>query len=496
MLRQKTFAETRRRGYDAEREPIPDRKAAVCRMKKAVLKCIRVLVLLFALYLLVSLIVPPLFQKEPEPAEAHSTGAGERVLCIDDNRDALVWRLRLIGEAEHEIILSTFDFRTDNSGTDLLAALNDAAERGVDVKILVDGLSGDRNLRRSELVGALASHSNVQIRLYNPLDLLTPWKINYRLHDKYLIADGTQYLLGGRNTNDLFLGEYRDREDRNMDREVLVLSAGEAEGSAGEAEGSAGELGAYFAKIWDEPCCEAISGSRKNREAALETLRSHFEETRGRYPEAYSPADWQSGMPEARSVTLLSNPTAPENKAPMLWEQLCGILERGEHIWIETPYAICDDRMLDALSRLCGDGRRVQILTNAPESGANIFGCAEYRNEKPRLLAAGCEIFEAACAQSLHTKTVLVDDSISVIGSYNLDPRSTYLDTELMLVIDCPELNHSLRETASARAAQSRRVLPDGTETEGPDFEASMPLSKKAGYAILRIFTGLFRYLR
>ncbi len=488
MLRQKTFAETRRRGYDAERKPIPDGKAAVCRMKKAVLKCIRVLVLLFALYLLVSLIVPPLFQKEPEPAETRSTGAGERVLCIDDNRDALVWRLRLIGEAEREIILSTFDFRTDNSGTDLLAALNDAAERGVNVKILVDGLSGDRNLRRSELVGALASHPNVQIRLYNPLNLLTPWKINYRLHDKYLIADGTQYLLGGRNTNDLFLGEYRDREDRNIDREVLVLSAG-------KAESSAAELGAYFAKIWGEPCCETISGSRKNREAALETLRSHFAETRGRYPEAYSPADRQSETLEARSVTLLSNPTAPENKAPMLWEQLCGILERGEHIWIETPYAICDARMLDALSRLCGDGRQVQILTNAPESGANIFGCAEYRNEKPRLLAAGCEIFEAACAQSLHTKTVLVDDSISVIGSYNLDPRSTYLDTELMLVIDCPELNRSLRETASARAAQSRRVLPDGTETEGPDFEASMPLSKKAGYAILRIFTGLFRYL-
>ncbi len=51
-------------------------------------------------------------------------------------------------------------------------------------------------------------------KLYNPINLMTPWKINYRLHDKYLIVDGKQYLLGGRNTNDLFLGEYKDKEDQ------------------------------------------------------------------------------------------------------------------------------------------------------------------------------------------------------------------------------------------------------------------------------------------
>lgn len=58
----------------------------------------------------------------------------ERVLCIDDNREALIWRLRLIDRAENEIILSTFDFRVDNSGKDMIAALNEAAERGVNIK--------------------------------------------------------------------------------------------------------------------------------------------------------------------------------------------------------------------------------------------------------------------------------------------------------------------------------------------------------------------------
>ena len=64
-----------------------------------------------------------------------------------------------------------------------------------------------------------------------------------------------------------------------------------------------------------------------------------------------------------------------------------------------------------------------------------------------------------------------------------------------MLVIDCPELNQCLRDNASVKAEQSRRVLPDGTENEGPDFQGEMPFYKKAGYFLLRLLTGLFRYL-
>lgn len=126
--------------------------------------------ILFVLYILISLIVPPIFQKEPielEGAEFAGTGVTERVLCIDDNREALIWRLRLIDRAENEIILSTFDFRVDNSGKDMIAALNEAAERGVNIKILVDGISGDMYLRCNRLIGALAANTNVQIKLYS-----------------------------------------------------------------------------------------------------------------------------------------------------------------------------------------------------------------------------------------------------------------------------------------------------------------------------------------
>ncbi len=113
-------------------------------------------------------------------------------------------------------------------------------------------------------------------------------------------------------------------------------------------------------------------------------------------------------------------------------------------------------------------------MTNAIESGANPFGCTDYLNEKKNILATGSEVFEVSCGQSLHTKTILVDDHISMIGSYNLDLRSTYLDTELMLVIDCPELYQCLRENASVKAEQSRHVLPMEQMNEGRIFKERM----------------------
>ena len=455
-------------------------------MKNVIFKGIKALAILFVLYILISLIVPPIFQKEPielEGAEFAGTGVTERVLCIDDNREALIWRLRLIDRAENEIILSTFDFRVDNSGKDMIAALNEAAERGVNIKILVDGISGDMYLRCNRLIGALAANTNVQIKLYNPINLMTPWKINYRLHDKYLIVDGKQYLLGGRNTNDLFLGEYKDKEDRNIDREVLVCSDG--------TNSSTEALTAYFAKIWDLPCNKEISGNRRNLQKAQETLRTHYTELQGSYAEAYLPVDLERETLEAKSITLLSNPTSPENKAPVLWEQLSGIMKNGESILIETPYIICNNGMYETLAGFCEGGRRVQIMTNAIESGANPFGCTDYLNEKKNILATGSEVFEVSCGQSLHTKTILVDDHISMIGSYNLDLRSTYLDAHR-------DAFEAADGTLGGTAADGRAriMLVVGTDERGlthPNWQGNLSFALKLETLLRRRAPGLSR---
>lgn len=186
----------------------------------------------YLLYAVLTVIFVPLPQKETTgelwsryETRLSADAAQERVKSIESADDALLWRLWLIESAEKEIIFSTFDLRADGSGQDLMAALYGAAQRGVRVRVIVDGLNGFLHLQNSGVLRALAAEENVEVRFYDPIDLLRPWKLNYRLHDKYLIADGDRYILGGRNTNDLFLGSYQEKQ--NIDRDVLVVSDGE-----------------------------------------------------------------------------------------------------------------------------------------------------------------------------------------------------------------------------------------------------------------------------
>ena len=196
------------------------------------------------LYVLGSLLVPPLAgtQRKSDRQIKLPAPAAERVCLVDGNEEALRWRLRLIRSAQSEIVLSTFDFRADESGSDVVAALLDAAERGVQVRLLVDGMNAQLHLQGSAAFQALAAHENAEIMFYNPLRLTRLWSANYRCHDKYLIIDRGAYLLGGRNTSDLFLGSGGTAR-QNMDRDVVVCGSG-------SGRGSAAALLDYFEDIW------------------------------------------------------------------------------------------------------------------------------------------------------------------------------------------------------------------------------------------------------
>ena len=183
------------------------------------------------------------YQKKFAKQSFYSDTAGtERVAYINDNTDALLYRLHMLDEAKDEIILSTFDFNADKSGQDMMASLLHAADRGVSVRILVDGISGFLDVKRNPWFQALASHENVSIRIYNPINLLKPWNLQARMHDKYVIVDQKMYLLGGRNTTNLFLGDYS--RSKNIDRELFVYETAENDSS------SIRQLTDYFESVW------------------------------------------------------------------------------------------------------------------------------------------------------------------------------------------------------------------------------------------------------
>ena len=165
-------------------------------MKKTFrIKCFKLVLgvsLCFLIYLLVSLIIPPLIgthEKSDTQAEVSIT-TSERVCLIDNNEDALLWRLRLIRSAQEEIILSTFDFRADSSGTDVIAALWGAAERGVQVRLIIDGINAQLHLSGSDVFQALAAHDNVEVKFYN-MEVELDHNLMTRHEGLYIIGDGS-----------------------------------------------------------------------------------------------------------------------------------------------------------------------------------------------------------------------------------------------------------------------------------------------------------------
>ena len=370
----------------------------------------------------------------------------ERAVIIEKNSQALLERVRLIQNAKDEIILSTFAFKSDESGKLILGALHDAADRGVHVRILVDGME---------------SWIDVEIRLYNKANPLKPWKTMGRMHDKYLIADGKIYILGGRNTYNYFLGDFPGH--KNFDRDVLVVC------DEPQKDNSVNQLLDYFETIWEQEDCRYFHNSKKLadrqsvKKAVLE-LQEGYQQYFEVNKEKICDTDYADETFETEKITLLSNPIHTQAKEPVVWYQLGELMKNAkERVKIHTPYIICNDMMYNTWEEIAQKVPDFSIMTNSVANNGNPFGAADYAKNRNRILETGIDIWEYEGGYSYHGKSILIDDDLSVIGSFNMDMRSTYLDTELMLVIRSKEINKQLEDGMMEYESVSRQVLDDGT---------------------------------
>lgn len=451
------------------------------------------IMLIFLLIYIALLVVPYIqhkkvsaaYQKEFKKRSFYSDHLGtERVAYINDNTDALLYRLHMIEDANEEIILSTFDFNADQSGQDMMASLLHAADRGVSVRVLIDGISGFLDVKRNPWFQAFASHKNVSIRIYNPVNLLKPWNLQARLHDKYVIIDQKMYLLGGRNTTNLFLGDYS--KSKNIDRELFVYETKENDAS------SIRQLHAYFESVWSlsdskkftcPKMTERIRDCKHKLEKRYDTLTQN-------YSDAYQTWDYEALTLQTNKISLLSNPIESANKEPHMWYSLHQLMMQGEQVSIYTPYIICGTEMYQDLSALSKKEIPVEIITNDVASGANPWGCTDYLNQKKNIWNTGTQVYEFMGSHSCHTKAVLIDDRMSIVGSYNMDMRSTYQDTELMLAVDCLELNSIIRDEMELDKSYSKTMETDGGYAYGEHYVSKdLSFGKKFFYGILRVVT-------
>ena len=151
--------------------------------------------------------------------------------------------------------------------------------------------------------------------------------------------------------------------------------------------------------------------------------------------------------------------------------------------------------MYDVLTEISSHAD-LKIILNAVEKGSNPWGCTDYLNQKKKILKTGADVYELMNEHAVHTKAALIDDRLSVVGSYNLDMRSTYLDTELMLVIDSQELNEQIQKNENIYMEKSKEVLSNGQETQGAQYETKvLNWQKKLFYGVLRIIIRPLRQL-
>lgn len=404
--------------------------------------------------------------------------APERVRCIDDNVEALKWRLRLIESAEKSVDISSFEFSNDKSGHLILAALNDAADRGVEIRILADAYHGARDIPRDHSFQALLNKPEVEIKLYNPLNPLKLWKVNYRLHDKLFIVDGKTYIAGGRNTNDLFLGEGKGKKKRhNKDRDLLVFSLNEP--------GSSDYVLKRFNDLWNEKSAKKIIAKGNTDDSEL---KATMKQLKSKDKDLGIPPDGDRDGEPVDSIVLLFNNSKAEIKKPVLWNELVYLMEAGEDVIIETPYYMGDKKMDNDLKK---SKSKYSLILNSPDTGANPWGSSELIFSE-RNLKKTVNLYENYGSHSNHRKTILLGDNLSVIGSFNMDIRSVYLDTEMIMLVESENLNKSLRESAVKQMKKSKVLTSN--DVINPVNMKVKPL-KRAFLVLMKMLTVLLHPL-
>jgi putative cardiolipin synthase len=448
-------------------------------------------------------------------ANAGKTG----IYVLETGTEALLARAWLVEQARHTIEVQYFIWSSDNIGILAAEALLRAAERGVKVRVIVDDLlidAPDRTLL------ALALHPNIEIRVYNPqvsvgvplpkrlLNVLANFRgFNQRMHDKTFVVDGKIAITGGRN----MAAEYFDYNHAYnfRDRDALLLGA------------AVKPMQANFEAFWRS----GLSVPVEQRYDGLGLLQKNVQVGDAEVQQVYRDLHAYAKLPENFAPEVRAAITDTPSSFARLAQQmrwgdvafihdqpgknasvmglggggqstsaLARLLQGAQRsVVIQSPYLVPSDEALALLQQLRARGVAVRISTNSMASTDNLPAFSGYRNQRERLLTMGVQVHEYKPAPevqrqliqrltalpriapvfSLHAKTLVVDGRTLYIGTFNFDPRSQNLNTEVGIVV---------HDEALARAVQASietDMAPGNSwdaATDDPDQHA--PLAKRS----------------
>lgn len=423
----------------------------------------------------------------------------DRATAVETSRDALDLRLHMLNEAKDNIIISSFSVKRDQSCKEIFSTVLNAANRGVKVQIILDGITSAHDMKNDSMYYVLGTHPNIEIRYYNTLNLLKPWNLNGRLHDKYIIVDDKLLLLGGRNISNYFLGEYNTKV-LSYDRDIFVYNS--AWGSDDNSLSVISEVKDYFNTIWNskynKTVFDTIPRYKKNDIQRAETeLEGCYKTLLTERPELFQTLDYSSVTVPTNKISLISNPINVTKKEPLVYYQLTQLmLQAKDRVILQTPYAVLNDTMYSDLKQINDKVPNFTLFLNSTTGGDNFMASADYTWNKDKVIATGVSLYEFQGDHSMHNKSLVIDDDISIIGSYNLDMRSTYLDTEVMLVVHGEEFNQLLTKHITTMMEQSLPVNSDGSYgTNGAVVALTPTKLQKITLCVASAVFQLFRFL-
>jgi cardiolipin synthase C len=421
--------------------------------------------------------------------------SSDRVALIHERVESKQMRSYLKENAGETLDVTMFKITDGTADLLFYTSLLEAADRGVHVRVLLDGMFHNLRGDKRGIAEAFTHHPNIELKFFEPVNLWKPWSLNNRLHDKLIIADDRFGMISGRNIGDRYFAPH-GFEGATDDRDALIYNP-----SGTEYEDSGVfQMQNYFDLVWDhEYAREAEPGQEKSAEERLDELRSQYAAFQEEYDILYNnDYDWENRTHEVRNVTFIHNPLERMNKDPWVWEDLTGLMEEAEEsVIMQSPFIIPSDTLTNHINaeNLPDD---VQMITNSLAATPNLPTYSRYASYREDIAASQADMYEyQATRKSIHGKSYVFDDRLSAIGSFNLDPRSVHLSTESMLVIDSEDVNKELRaEKESLIHEESLRVKEDGSYEDNDNVEKEEPpVTREAGRRIWTAITFFFEHL-
>lgn len=401
--------------------------------------------------------------------------SGFRIL--DTGSRSLDARLGLIRMAEKTLDLQYYAMHNDITSNLLIEAVIRAAERGVRVRLLVDDIStGDV----SDSLSVLDEMENIEIRVFNPMTTYDQSLISRtvgmitdlpqatkRMHNKALIADNQMAIMGGRNLGD----EYFDYDPEVAFKDIDVLTAGKI----------TADISKNFDEFWNNDNSFPIATlyQRKDDPDYMTNLRQKLQKNwdaqlkteqgkrRLEYPFIKILTEPDMDLVWANAEITADDPMKIEMpKEDVVSEPINRMKELTDHATDEfiiiSSYLVPQDDGVQWIKNLEDRGVDVRILTNSLASTDVVAVHTGYRRYRPALLDAGAELYEmrpvdgrspkqrltatsTPSQASLHSKVYIIDNKHVFLGSFNFDPRSIALNTEIALVIHSPVIAAQLR---------------------------------------------------